>query len=89
MLVIVLLILSASAIAMPPWRLSSFSLKLQTRGGKKAVTKANFNSGVYKCLTGQREEEGPYLMLVIVLLILSASAIAMPPSGPRSFSRKL
>jgi hypothetical protein len=27
-------------------------------------------------------EKEPHLMLVMVLLILSASAIAMPPSGP-------
>jgi hypothetical protein len=31
---------------------------------------------------GNDVEEEPYLMLVIVVLIWSASAIAMPPSGP-------
>jgi hypothetical protein len=34
-------------------------------------------------------EGKPYLMLVIVVLILSASAIAMPPSGPSLFQHKL
>jgi hypothetical protein len=34
-------------------------------------------------------EEESHLMFVIVLLILSASAIAMPPSGPSSFCSKL
>jgi hypothetical protein len=38
---------------------------------------------------GNDVEEEPYLMFVIVVLIWSASAIAMPPSGPRSFSSKL
>jgi hypothetical protein len=31
----------------------------------------------------------PNLMLAIILLILSASAIAMPPSGPRLVNSKL
>jgi hypothetical protein len=34
-------------------------------------------------------EEEPHLMVVIVVLILSASAIAMPPSGPSSLSDRL
>jgi hypothetical protein len=34
-------------------------------------------------------EEEPHSMSVIVVLILSASAIAMPPSGPRLFLSKL
>ena len=34
-------------------------------------------------------EEEPHLMMVIAVLILSASAIAMPPSGPRSLFSKL
>ena len=34
-------------------------------------------------------EEEPHLMSVIVLLILSASAIAMPPSGPSLLYLKL
>jgi hypothetical protein len=34
-------------------------------------------------------EEESHLMFVIVLLILSASAIAMPPSGPSWVSYKL
>jgi hypothetical protein len=33
---------------------------------------------------GNEVEEQPHTMVVIVLLILSASAIAMPPSGPSS-----
>jgi hypothetical protein len=31
----------------------------------------------------------PHTMLVIVVLILSASAIAMPPSGPTQFLSRL
>jgi hypothetical protein len=34
-------------------------------------------------------EEEPHLISVIVLLILSASAIAMPPLGPSSFLCRL
>ena len=34
-------------------------------------------------------EEEPHLMSVIVLLILSASAIAMPPLGPSSLYLRL
>jgi hypothetical protein len=34
-------------------------------------------------------EEEPHLMVVIVLLILSASAIAMPPLGPSPLFPKL
>jgi hypothetical protein len=34
-------------------------------------------------------EKEPYLMFVIVVSILSVSAIAMPPSGPSSFHPKL
>jgi hypothetical protein len=38
---------------------------------------------------GNDVEEVPHLMVVIVLLILSASAVAMPPSGPSSLHPKL
>jgi hypothetical protein len=38
---------------------------------------------------GNDVEEEPHLILVIVVLILSASAIAMPPSGPRLLPYKL
>jgi hypothetical protein len=38
---------------------------------------------------GNNVEEEPHLMMVIVLLILSASAIAMPPSGPSVLPSKL
>jgi hypothetical protein len=38
---------------------------------------------------GNDVEEEPHLMSVIVLLILSASAIAMPPLGPSLLSYKL
>ena len=38
---------------------------------------------------GNDVEEEPHLMSVIVLLILSASAIAMPPLGPSWLSRRL
>jgi hypothetical protein len=38
---------------------------------------------------GNDVEEEPHSMVVIVLLILSASAIAMPPSGPILLPRKL
>jgi hypothetical protein len=38
---------------------------------------------------GNDVEEEPHTMLVIVSLILSASAIVMPPSGPSSFHPKL
>ena len=34
-------------------------------------------------------EEEPHSMFVIVVLILSASAIAMPPLGPSSLSLRL
>jgi hypothetical protein len=34
-------------------------------------------------------EKEPYLMFVIVVLILSASAIAMPPLRPKLFRSKL
>ena len=34
-------------------------------------------------------EEEPHSMVVIVVLILSASAIAMPPVGPRLLSDRL
>ena len=34
-------------------------------------------------------EEEPHLMTVMVLLILSASAIATPPSEPSSFQDRL
>jgi len=38
---------------------------------------------------GNEVEKEPYLMFVIVVLILSASAIAMPPSMPMSLDFKL
>jgi hypothetical protein len=38
---------------------------------------------------GSDVEKEPHSMSVIVVLILSASAIPMPPSGPSLFSRKL
>jgi hypothetical protein len=38
---------------------------------------------------GNDVEEEPHLMVVIVVLILSTSAIAMPPSGPSVLSLKL
>jgi hypothetical protein len=38
---------------------------------------------------GNDVEKEPHLMFVIVVLILSASAIVMPPSGPRLFQSKL
>jgi hypothetical protein len=38
---------------------------------------------------GNDVEKEPHLMFVIVVLILSASAIAMPPSGPSWLLSKL
>ena len=38
---------------------------------------------------GNDAEEEPHSMVVIVVLILSASAIAMPPLGPSSLERRL
>ena len=38
---------------------------------------------------GNDVEEQPHSMVVIVLLILSASAIAMPPLGPSSLYPRL
>ena len=39
---------------------------------------------------GNIERKGaPHLMFVMVLLTLSASAMATPPSGPMSFASKL
>jgi hypothetical protein len=38
---------------------------------------------------GNEVEKEPHLMVVIVVLILSASAIAMPPSEPMWFASKL
>jgi hypothetical protein len=38
---------------------------------------------------GNEVEKEPHLMFVIVVLILSASAIAMPPSGPSWLEYKL
>jgi hypothetical protein len=38
---------------------------------------------------GNEVEKEPHLMFVMVLLILSASAIAVPPLGPSSFQPKL
>ena len=43
----------------------------------------NFKVEVTHANRGNDVEEEPHLMLVIVVLIFSASAIAMPPSGPR------
>ena len=93
MFVIVVLILSASAIAMPPSGPSSFRSRLQNEGvTKKGMIgmllpyrcnkNASFKVGVTHANRGNDVGEVPHLMVVIVLLILSASAIAMPHSGP-------
>ena len=38
---------------------------------------------------GNDVDKEPHSMFLVVVLILSASAIAMPPSGPTSFHPKL
>jgi hypothetical protein len=38
---------------------------------------------------GNEVEKKPHLMFVIAVLILSASAIAMPPSGPNLLFHRL
>ena len=55
-----------------------------------AVTKnANIKVGEQMRNRVNDVEEEPHSMVAIVVLILSASAIAMPPSGPSSLSYKL
>jgi hypothetical protein len=99
MVVIVLLILSASAIAMPPSGPILLPRKLQNEGVTNrndrnvvtvAVTKiSNIKVGSNTRETVNDVEEEPHLISVIVVLILSASAIAMPPLGPIQLPPKL
>jgi hypothetical protein len=64
----------------------NFKVEVTHRGNKNA----NFKVEVTQQNSRANDvEEEPHLMSVIVLLILSASAIAMPPLGPSLFSSKL
>jgi hypothetical protein len=64
--------------------------------GQQNWNDQNYRNVVPTAVTNAKECEGlatregePYLMVVTVLLILSASAIAIPPSGPSVFPCKL
>jgi hypothetical protein len=78
------------------YRRGNKKCKLESRGYKNAnfkagaVTKnANFKVEVTHAKQSQRCEKEPHAMFVIVVLILRASAIAMPPSVPMKFDPKL